>query len=205
MVGMMPQNPMPEERAPAQGGAPAPQGVAPEVGYQGEGNVAPEEQAAYDKFVDNGFKLIYDDKTMPNILNLLQSSQDKILNLASAALNVVMHLKESAKNAGREIPPDILMHGGVEILEDLAELSDKAGIYEYSQDEIEGATYRAFDMYREMEDQRGETDQEARMAEMQELAQAEKDGRLGEMFGDMAGDYNSRFSGQNQPRESEGV
>lgn len=173
---------------------------------EGQGNVTPEEQASYDKFVDNAFKLIYSDKTFQQTIKSLSASEDPIANLAGAAVTIVTHLKESAEKANAPISNDILMHGGVEIIEDLADTAEKAGIHSYTDQELEGATYRAFDMYREHQEIQGKTDKDAAMKDIEQMKQAEANGQLGAMFPGAKEGYESRFGkgAQSGPQESEG-
>ena len=41
-----------------------------------ESNVSPEEQAIYSSVVSNAMKVIYGEKTMPNVLKMLQSANE---------------------------------------------------------------------------------------------------------------------------------
>ena len=79
MVGLMPQPQ--EQMSPPQGQ----QGVAPEAGYEGDPNVTPEEQAAYERFVDNGLKIIANEKMAPHILKRIQEAEQPAEGLAAAS------------------------------------------------------------------------------------------------------------------------
>lgn len=151
----------------------APEGEAP------EGNVSPEEQQEYELFVDNAIKLMSEPRVAGALRQNLQA-EDPVDGLASAAVMVVKRLKDSAKKAGREVNPDVLMHGGAEILEILASTAAKAGIHDFSEEETENALYRAMDLYRETS--KDEIDQEAHKQDFGQLIEAERSGRLGEMI-----------------------
>lgn len=144
-------------------------------------NVSPEEQAQYDQFVNKGFEVIYDKRTLPQVLDTLKGGDDPQAGLANATAMVVMRLEDSAKQAGKPIPPDVVFHGGVEILEDLANLASEAGIHDFSEEEIEGALYQALDVYRSTRQKQGELDEGAIKQDFSEIVEADRQGRLGEM------------------------
>jgi len=121
----------------------------------GTANVSPEEQAEKDQFVGNAFTVIYDKKTLPLVLQRLRGvgmnrrhGSDPIEGLAQTTVLIVGQLQDSAQRAGKTITSDILLHGGKEILEELADMAGNAGIHDYAEAEIEGAFYRAMDLYR---------------------------------------------------------
>jgi len=149
---------------------------------EGGSNVSPEEQAQYDKFVDAGFQAIYNEKTMPQVLEMLKGNGQPVDGLANTAAMIVMRLEDSAKQSGKELSPDIVYHGGVELLEDLANLAKEAKIHEYSEEELQGAMYQALDIYRNMRQQDGSLDMEAINQEFGQILEADKAGRLGEVL-----------------------
>lgn len=163
----------------------APAEAPTETGDEEQTNVTPEEQAAKDKFVNNAFLLIYDKKVLPTILNRLNradSPERAVEALADTTAMVVMRLEDSAAKKGRPLSPDILMHGGKEVLEDLADLSARIGIHDYTPEEIEAAVYRAMDEYREVRGKQGGLNQEAINQEFQSVLAADREGRLGELI-----------------------
>jgi hypothetical protein len=76
------------------------------------------------------------------------------------------------------VKPDstTLLEAGKTVLEDIASLAARAGIHDYSEDEMEGAFYRAVDQYREMDT--GNIDKDAVAKEFTAMIAAEKDGTL---------------------------
>lgn len=145
-------------------------------------NVTPEEQAQYDRFVDNGLKIIFDEKTAPQILKRLQASGNPIEGLASATVNVVLGLKDSAEKAGQKLDPAVLLHGGAELMENIAELSDAAGVHKFTPEELEQATYAAMDQYGTIEKERGTLDTAAFEEDARMLLEADQAGRLDELL-----------------------
>ncbi len=166
-----------------------PQGLGAGMAEQpeAESNVTPEEQAEYEAFVRNGLKIIYPEgegegTVSPQILQSLKGSEQPVINLATTTVALVRGLTDSARKANHPIPDDILFHGSVALLEELAEIADAAKIYDYSEDDIEHALYAGLDMFREQATADGSMDGEALKAQFGEVVQADKDGTLDELL-----------------------
>lgn len=165
-------------------GAPAPpmdrpgmdQGMMGEDGEQS--NVSPEEQAAYEQFVANGLKLIFNEQTAPKLIASLQAEGNPVHALANATVMIVQRLEQSAAKAGQTISPDILMHGGAEIMSNIAELAKAAKIHEFSEEELESASYVAMDLYGDQAMKQGTLDKNAIAQDVQTIVQADQQGTL---------------------------
>lgn len=143
-------------------------------------NVAPEEQQQYDIFVKNGMELLYreDGTVQPDVLKRLSTGKKYIDTLAQTLVWLVMMLETSAKSNNAPISDDVLMHGGRELLEQLIDIADAAGIHKFTQAEQQGAWYQALDMYREANSGEGDRiDNEAAKASFEQLNEADKEGR----------------------------
>ena len=148
MPGLLTQQP---GGVPAAASAPAQGAPTPAQGDSGEQpNVSPEEQAIYEQFVNNAFSAIYDEKSLPSIIESLKGDGNPVEGLANTAVGVVARVQDSAEQAGQALPPEVVFQAGVEILEDLAELAEKAGVHDFTPEELEGATFQAMDRYREL-------------------------------------------------------
>lgn len=145
-------------------------------------NVSPEEQAQYDQFIDNGLRLIFDKKTAPSILQRIEASPSPSEGLAAATVSVVTRLKDSAEQKGMKIDDAVLFHGGVELMENIAELSDAAGVHKFTPDEIEVAMYQALDQYGTREIERGTIDKQKVADEFKMMVEADKAGRIDELI-----------------------
>lgn len=131
-------------------------------------NVSPEEQAAYDEFVKNGMRLVYQNgEVTPAILNQLKGDwgdvqqmlgelppdegaldpKNPVDNLAVATVGIVLALEASAAQAKKELDPGVVFHGGVEILEQLADVAEAGNIHDFSEEEMDGAANRAALLY----------------------------------------------------------
>jgi hypothetical protein len=153
---------------------------------EGEGgeqpNVSPEEQAQYDQFVANGMKLIFNEKVAPALIQRLQADPNPIHGLAATSVMIVSKLVESARQNGKEIDPDVIMHGGTEIMSSVAELAKAAKIHDFTPDEQEKAFYAAADMYTDQQAKNGTLDKRAFARDAQTLIQADKAGKLDEVL-----------------------
>lgn len=147
---------------------------------------SPEEQAAYERFVANAMELVYNEKgnyaALRTVLDRLRAAEDPIEGLASVATYVFMALVKSAAGKGVQITPDVMMQGGFDIIADLADLSKRAKIHTYTEEETEGAYYRAADMVREQMQAAGMVDQEKSATELEMMRLAEEQGKLDEVL-----------------------
>ena len=177
--GLLTQQP---EVAPA--GAAAPAGGIPATGQDSgekQPNVSPEEQKIYDAFVDNALSVIYDEKSLPQIIESLKGDGNPVDGLANTAGTVVVRVQDSAEQAGQELPPDVVFHAGSEILQDLAQLAEKAGIHQFSPEEIEGAAFQAMDLYREAKGRDGGAARPQIVEDFNQIVALDQAGKLDEL------------------------
>lgn len=188
---------------PAGSASVAPPTAAPasEAGVDdGEPNVSPEEQAQYDEFVENGLRIIYAEgqeaEVSPPLLAQLrgefgeevtamfQGAEPPLGSAPHDALSVtgamiVLILDASADQAGAPVDDDVVMHAGVALLEELGEVSEAAGIADYSEQDLENAFYRAADLYRLVSPR---MDQAALQSQFEQIVAADKAGELGALL-----------------------
>lgn len=166
-------------------------GVAPTGFTPGEGddmeevpNVSPEEQQEYETFVNNGMQIIYkeDGTVEPQVLQRLSTGKKRIDTLAQTAVWLVMALEQSAKKQGRPISDDVLMHGGKELMEQLVDVVEAAGLHTFKEAEQQGAWYQALDLYREANSDEGDRiNKDEAAAAFEALNEADKEGRADEV------------------------
>lgn len=94
------------------------------------------EQAVYERFVRNGMRLIYGEKTLPSVIKSLEGDGNPVEGLANTISTVVMRLVDSAAKKGVELPPDVVMYGAGELIEQLADLSKESGGHAYTDEEM---------------------------------------------------------------------
>lgn len=181
---------------PFQGDAPPDEGAAPaprdESRYveDGEPNVSPEEQGQYDEAVQNALRLLYDQGDVrPQILESLKVDElpqteegngpsPPVLALANAAVQITTHLDDSAREAEKPLDNDVLLHVGIMVISELAEISEAANLHDYTEEEKSGALTVAMDMYRPKAIKDGRTSEEQLKGEFDEAVQADREGRL---------------------------
>ncbi len=208
-----------------------------------EANASPEEQEAYDTFVNAALDVLYpkgEDRVSPLIIEDLKGQIDpKILALFDgaqppvdtakpqdmvAALTVMLVLliddklgyAEKARGGGRPAeaaepsepgmrpgmpesdepggtePIDyaaVTIHAGAAIAEELMEIAEAAKVHDFSDQDIEGVTFRAMDLYN-VAGRNGAAkgyDQAALTAEFEQIVAADKAGRLGEVLPGLPG------------------
>ena len=158
--------------------------ATPEDDQRGEAvpNVSEEEQAAKDAFVTKAWDLTYDEDRFPTVMESVYGAGDPVTGLASTTALLVSRLYDGAVKAGQPISPDIMLHGGIEILEDLAETAGRAKLHDFTPQELEAATLRAMDMTRDMLTQAGHIDPRVLQQEFGQLVQADRAGKLGELL-----------------------
>lgn len=157
-------------------------------------NVTPEEQAQYDDFMDKLLQVAYNAKFFPQVLDRIKGGSDPREGLASVTVAIVKRVADAAKQSGKPFSTDVVFNGGAELLEDLADTAGKAGVHDFSQDELEGALYRAMDIYRE---QGGDLSQDPNIqADFGQLMQADQAGALDQVVPGLAEKFGT---GSEQP------
>ena len=171
LTSASPQALMANQPAPAQ---------APDPAAEGELAAAtPEEQAVYDKFMDNAFNIVYDEKAMPDFIKSIQGDGDPVTGLASATLTVLERLEESAEQAlGKPADRSMMMAVQEEITEDLANLSRASGQHEFSEQEIGNANNVAALNYGQNLQKAGKLNDQESLDEFMALVEADKAGAL---------------------------
>lgn len=169
LASASPQALMANQPAPAQ--APAAEGEMVAV--------TPEEQAVYDKFMDNAFNIVYDEKAMPDFIKSIQGDGKPVEGLASATLTVLERLEESAEQAlGKPADRSMMMAVQEEITEDLANLSRVSGQHEFSEQEIGNANNIAALNYGQNLQKAGKLNDQESLDEFMALVEADKAGAL---------------------------
>lgn len=165
---------------------------------QGE-QASPDEQARYEEFVKAGYEAMYKGgEVNPAILKMLDDdpsdlmavlqNADELQNfspvVALAATATIITLK--ACEATGEKDGTIIMHGGKAILEDLVEVAGKAGVKDYSEDEMANAFRMGADLFREAAAEKGIVDLDQAKEEWGQIETADKEGKLGDVLPQLA-------------------
>jgi len=189
----------------------APYDTAPEGNplKQGMVQASPEEQANADQFVGRAWQLIYDDKTFPQIVEMLRggagegATGNPVQGLAETTDMIVARVGQAAEESGATLMPDAVMHAFGDILEELAEISRRAKIKDYAQDRdsLEGAYFQALDLYRDRLQKAGVLDQAEHQRGLEQLMEADQDGTLEQIMRQLAESEDSGQAGGEVPEE----
>lgn len=158
----------------------------------------PEEQEAYEAYVSAGMEIIYPEEggVNPVLLKLLQAEYDDqtqqrfaqaepplrdhpVDALAVAAVTVVLQIEDIAAQNDGELADEIVYNGGAELLGQLADISSEANFHDYPEKDVEGAWYRALDLYRISSSR---VDPEALKQGFGTLVEANQQGQLGKVL-----------------------
>jgi hypothetical protein len=189
MAGLLPQTPTPPPTAggpapagpgspPTPGGPQQPaQGAQPKGPPLTEGPVDPEMMK---KYVANCMSVVTGG--LPTIIKTVTQSPDKVAALAQSAVFVVLRVEDSLEQSGGQLNLAMTFEGGAETVTDIVDAMQKAGVYTYSQKEIDAAFLRAVDQYRMIRDQQGRLDPAMFRAKIEQLKQAQTDGTLDKQY-----------------------
>ena len=157
---------------PPEAGASAPEGVPPEAAPGGAPPEAP-----------------------------VEAEGDPVKGLAQATDMVVALVGQAAEDAGVPLQPDVVFHAAGDILEELAEISRRAKIKDYSKDPdaLETAWFQALDLYRERLQGAGVIDQQHAQADLDRLIAADKDGTYEKIMRDLAANDEAGPAGGPEP------
>ncbi|MBF0309245.1 MAG: hypothetical protein HQL56_06930 [Magnetococcales bacterium] len=153
------------------------------AGEEEASNVTPEEQAQYEGFVDNGYKAIYGPKGGPEAILERIAAGDPVDGLARTTVMLVDTLEKSAKQAGKPLSGDVLMHGGKALLEEIADLAEKKGVARFNEQQLEQAFFKAVDLYGDMKGQSGEINPQTVQDDLGRIQQMDRSGQLRQMMG----------------------
>ena len=134
-----------------------------------------QEQAEYELLSARALKFIHG-KGREHVLKAMSTAEDPAQGMGMVAASVIRNIEDSAKQGGRELDPDMLYQAGADIIEDLALLAQKSGVYEFENEQeaqqfTEDALLHAVHYYGKEGMERGELDQgEARKVMQEGLA-----------------------------------
>jgi hypothetical protein len=210
----------PDQGAPPQDSAAGPQPPADETAAQDTGAVqqaSPEEQAQYNQFVGRAMQLIYDQRMFPKIVEMLRGGgsdgqgKDDTGNsgpahgLANATAMIITRVYKAASDAGAQLSPDVVFHGGTEIFGQLAEISDKAGISDYANDHdaLEGAYFLAVDTAMQQLRKAGVVDEASAKQALEQLHGMDGKGELEQVFRELDAKDQSQGGEAETPAENQ--
>jgi hypothetical protein len=97
----------------------------------------PAKQAEYDRFVENGMRMVYGNKQgIKALLKSLDGNGQPVTGLANTVTLLAQRLAASAQKAGKPLSAEVVLHGSGELLEQLADFSKESGGYTYQDEEL---------------------------------------------------------------------
>ena len=162
---------------------------------------SPEEQDTYNRVVGTAMKLTYSPELFSQLPTQLAGNGNPAEGLAKTAAMIVARVAHSVNEAGADVSPEVAFHAGKEIFEDLADLSAKLKIKDYSQDPdaFEGAWFSALDQYRILATKNGDIDPATFQDDWAKLQGMNDDGSLATKLTGLAQrDSQKMGSGQTQ-------
>ncbi len=98
----------------------------------------PEQQAQYNKFVGMALSMLFKEDFLPKAIESIKGSSTPVDGMARLGAGIASRLYDKAKQSGEQIDVIVLMHAGLEVMGEIAEMANKAGI-EVSTDMAEAA------------------------------------------------------------------
>lgn len=114
--------------------------------------VSATEQAQYDEFVINGYKLIYESGALVTILNRLHVMAKlglAVEGLARITSDIVERMVNDLVQSNLKLGDGVAYHGSVELIEELVELAKRHAIYDFNETELEAGFFRALEIFLE--------------------------------------------------------
>lgn len=173
-----------------------PEAMMPGAGGRGAGGSGPggeatpmglepaseEEQGIYDTFVSMAMIALYDERMMPQLVRLLKSANDPVQAVAEIAASVAMRVYTKAQEDGAEIPGDVLLHAGREIVGLVIELAERAGIQPLTPEQAEEAFYAAADIFAGNAEEMGVYTEEIAKQDVQAINEMKASGRFDQVM-----------------------
>ena len=135
------QQPTPSQPAP-EPKVPQPQGMEPQ-------QASPEMQRVYNRFVGMCLMLLWGEKFLSKASKIIKAHPNETDAMAVIGSTIVQRVFLAADEQGRPIPPEVLLHGGLEVMHEVATFAQAAGVQGIEPDEIETAFYLAADKVRD--------------------------------------------------------
>lgn len=185
------------------------QGQGPEMDQRGNPmephEASPEQQDQYDRFVATAMNIMYEREMVPKLLQLLDGGGDPVEGLARATVMITARVATAAEEGGEQLSGDVLFNAGAEIFNQLADVSDAAGMGNFAEDRdmLEAAYFRALDEFRTLMQQAGRGSQEAAQRDLQQLEAMSESGDLEATLRKLAED-DPRMRQQGNDREPQG-
>ena len=133
------------------GPAPRPQQKPPEgKNAPGFKMPTPNLQAAYNKVWGATLKMLYSEQFMPKAEEIVKNAPTPEAGVAQVATVIGARIYMGAQKAGEEIPDEVMLLGGWQVMQEIADFARTDVGVEMSDEQVEAAFYLASDELRGM-------------------------------------------------------
>ena len=155
--------PQPAQKAPV---AAPQQAAAPAPTPATKPNVTPQQQAIYNGFVNDCYRILFNPQAFPATLKMIMAHGTPAQGVAQAVVMVALQVEEGYQKSGKPITPTpILVRGALELLRTLIQVAQQAKVHTFSQNDFAQAIQLSVSMY----------SQQATKLGILSVAQAQKD------------------------------
>lgn len=110
----------------------------------------PAMQEAYDKVYGATLKLLYSEKFMPKAEEIVRNAPTPEAGVAQVASVIGARVYKGAQQAGEEIPDEVMLLGGWQVMQEIADFARTDVGIEMSDEQVESAFYLASEELRGM-------------------------------------------------------
>jgi len=165
-----------------------------------------EDQALVDMFLINGMEMIYDDKASKAMLARIGANEDPTKAIAEFLVDIVIRIVKSAKGAGKDISPGVVLHGSNFLLGEIFKVLEAAGMEPLTEEQATGVWQMATSIYLDKAVQSGLMTEQELMTYSEQIKQTEvgqkivkAEGQAGGQIGRQAGrQAGGQIGGQGQ-------
>ena len=125
-----------------------PDGGAPPMAPGSGQPATPEQQAQFDKFVSLGMVMLFDPDFIPKAREVIDHDGGPIEGVAEVATGIVSRIYTQAIKEGEKIDAQVILHGGWEIVQHVAEVAKNTVAPDMSDEDVETAFFVAADKLR---------------------------------------------------------
>ena len=163
------------------------QAAAPQAPGMERTPATPEQQAVYNRFVGMCLMMLWNEQFMAKATKMIKQHPDETDAMASIGAAVVQRVYMAADEQGQPVPLEVLLHGGLEVMQEVARFAEASGVQGIDENEIETAFYMAADKVREALVQAGMVNQDEMAAEFEQVREAVGDEQVASVQTKMTG------------------
>lgn len=106
---------------------------------------SPEEQREYDDVVNTATAFLFDKESNAKIVQMMRDSDDP----ATVVANLTVSVGEAYENRNGSISDEVVQDAAIEVIEILFDLGERAGAWETTDENMEMALYKVYEMWGE--------------------------------------------------------